>query len=192
MRDVSARLQERLASLDDEFWRGLRPCKYLAQERWPTELRSLRFTTRTTSGRWLTYVKPLGTRALRAKRERLPFAGWQPYVGAMKRHRLMRSCASYYRSVYVAAAHIQESIQAGKLTIPVLSIAGEASFGPNQKTFVEAFASEIWHIIISNSGHFVAEEQPEALLKALGVFEKEATSFCCWSCRGKTTDKNDH
>lgn len=104
-------------------------------------------------------------------KERLPFADWQPYVDAMRRPGLMRSSASYYRSVYGAAERIQELVQAGKLTIPVLSVSGEASFGPNQKAFVEPFASQIvGPVIIRNAGHFVAEEQPEVLLAEFHQF----------------------
>lgn len=107
-------------------------------------------------------------------KERLPFADWQPYVDAMRRPGLMRSSASYYRSVYGAAERIQELVQAGKLTIPVLSVSGEASFGPNQKAFVEPFASQIvGPVIIRNAGHFVAEEQPEALLAEFRSFFRD-------------------
>jgi pimeloyl-ACP methyl ester carboxylesterase len=95
----------------------------------------------------------------------VPFQYWQPYVDAMKRPGLIRSSASYYRSVYGAVDHIQALIAAGKLTIPVLSISGQFSFGTAQRKFVEAFANNIVSdVVIENSGHFVAEEQPERLM----------------------------
>jgi hypothetical protein len=62
-------------------------------------------------------------------KDRVPFASWKPYLEAMKRPGLMRSSASYYRSVYAAADRVRELIDTGKLTIPVLSISGAASFG---------------------------------------------------------------
>jgi pimeloyl-ACP methyl ester carboxylesterase len=98
---------------------------------------------------------------------RVPFEAWKPCVEAMKRPGLIRSSASYYRAVYAAADRIRELIDTGKLTIPVLSISGEASFGEAQKPFVEAFAGNIMkHVVVPNSGHFVAEAQPEALAVA--------------------------
>jgi pimeloyl-ACP methyl ester carboxylesterase/heme-degrading monooxygenase HmoA len=104
-------------------------------------------------------------------KDRVPFDAWQPYIDAMKRPGLIRSSASFYRSVYAAVGRIREMIGTGKLTIPVLSISGEASFGASQKGFVEAFASNIVkHAIVGNSGHFVAEEQPEALLAEFRAF----------------------
>lgn len=104
-------------------------------------------------------------------KNRVPFHAWEPYVDAMKRPGLIRSSASFYRSVYAAVDRVRELIGTGKLTIPVLSVAGQASFGEAQKPFVEAFANHIAnHVTIENSGHFVAEEQPEALMAELGAF----------------------
>lgn len=104
-------------------------------------------------------------------KNRIPFDAWQPYVDAMKRPGLIRSSAGFYREVYGAAERIQQLIAAGKLTQPVLSISGQASFGEAQKPFVEAFATNIVkHVTVANCGHFVAEEQPEALSSELHGF----------------------
>jgi pimeloyl-ACP methyl ester carboxylesterase len=104
-------------------------------------------------------------------RDRVPFDAWQPYLAAMKRAGLVRSGASYYRSVYSSADRIRTLVSAGKLAIPVLSISGKFSFGPAQLRFVEAFADNIIkHVVIENSGHFPAEEQPEALLAEIRSF----------------------
>jgi pimeloyl-ACP methyl ester carboxylesterase len=101
----------------------------------------------------------------------LPFEDWSPYVEAMKRPELFHASASYYRSVYGAVNSVRDLIASGKLTIPVLSISGEASLGAAQRVFVEAFAENIArHIVIPKAGHFVAEEQPEALLEELKSF----------------------
>jgi pimeloyl-ACP methyl ester carboxylesterase/heme-degrading monooxygenase HmoA len=107
-------------------------------------------------------------------KNRVPFDAWQPYIDAMKRPGLIRSSAGYYREVYGAAGRVQELIAAGKLTLPVLSISGEASLGEAQKPFVEAFASKIVkHVTVANCGHFAAEEQPEALAAELRGFLAE-------------------
>jgi pimeloyl-ACP methyl ester carboxylesterase len=101
----------------------------------------------------------------------LPFEDWWPYVEAMKRPELFHASAGYYRSVYGAGNTVRDLIASGKLTIPVLSISGGASFGAAQRSFVEAFAENIArHIVIPKAGHFVPEEQPEALLKELKSF----------------------
>jgi pimeloyl-ACP methyl ester carboxylesterase len=101
----------------------------------------------------------------------LPFEDWWPYVEATKRPGLFHASAGYYRSVYGAANSVRDLIASGKLTIPVLSISGGASLGAAQRTFVEAFAENIVrHIVIPKAGHFVPEEQPEALLEELKSF----------------------
>lgn len=101
----------------------------------------------------------------------VPFTEWRPYLEAMQRPGLFRASGEYYRAVYGAAEKVRELIAAGKLTIPVLSISGEASFGAAQLPFVEAFAANITrHVVIPGSGHFVPEEQPQALLTELKKF----------------------
>jgi pimeloyl-ACP methyl ester carboxylesterase len=106
-----------------------------------------------------------------ANKEALPFAEWQPYVDAMKRPGLIQSSAGYYRAVYGQVEANRALVAQGKLAIPVLSISGKASFGDVQKGFVEAFAGNlVKHVSIDGAGHFVAEEQPEALMTELRPF----------------------
>ena len=101
----------------------------------------------------------------------LPFEDWWPYVEAMKRPEIFHASAGYYRSVYGAGDSVRDLIAGGKLRIPVLSISGEASLGAAQRGFVEAFAENIArHVIIPKAGHFVPEEQPEAVLEELKPF----------------------
>jgi pimeloyl-ACP methyl ester carboxylesterase/heme-degrading monooxygenase HmoA len=100
-----------------------------------------------------------------------PFADWQRYVDAMKRPGLVRSGASYYRSVYGAVGAIGNSIAAGKLSIPLLSVSGAASLGDLQVNLIQSFATNLTaHRTIANAGHFIAEEQPEALLSEFRWF----------------------
>jgi pimeloyl-ACP methyl ester carboxylesterase len=106
-----------------------------------------------------------------ANKEALPFAEWQPYVDAMKRPGLIQASAGYYRAVYGQVEANRALVAQGKLTIPVFSISGKASFGDFQKGFVEAFAGNlVKHVTIDGAGHFVAEEQPEALMTELRPF----------------------
>lgn len=110
-------------------------------------------------------------RTFTANTERCPFDSWAPYVAAMKRPGLIGSSAGYYRAVYGAIDAVRELMAVGKLAIPVLSVAGGASFGAGQRALVEAFADNIVkHVVIDDAGHFVAEEQPEALLAELDLF----------------------
>ena len=54
---------------------------------------------------------------------------------------------------------------------PRSSGSGQFSFGTAQRKFVEAFASDIVSdVVVENSSHFVAEEQPERLTAELRNF----------------------
>lgn len=101
----------------------------------------------------------------------VPFSDWQPYLEAMQRPGLFRASGDYYRAVYEGAGKVGALISDSKLTIPVLSVSGEASLGAAQLSLVEAFAGNITrHATIPGSGHFVPEEQPQALLSELRNF----------------------
>jgi len=94
--------------------------------------------------------------------------GW---LTAEYRPGLFHASAGYYRSVYGAGDSVRGLIAGGKLTIPVLSVSGEASLGAAQRSFVEPFAENIArHVTIPEAGHFVPEEQPESLVEELKSF----------------------
>jgi len=105
-------------------------------------------------------------------KNRIPFDAWEPYVDAMKRPGLIRSSASFYRSVYGAVDPVRKLIGAGKVTNTVLSISGQASFGEARKAFVEAFAKNIVkHVVVTNSA--------TSLLKS--SLKRFWLSFACFS-----------
>jgi pimeloyl-ACP methyl ester carboxylesterase len=58
----------------------------------------------------------------------------------------------------------------GKLTMPVLAIGGEKSFGPTMATVMRFAASDVLQGVIPNSGHWLVEEQPEATVKMVRDF----------------------
>jgi pimeloyl-ACP methyl ester carboxylesterase len=58
----------------------------------------------------------------------------------------------------------------GKLTMPVLAIGGEKSFGPTMATVMRFAASDVSQGVIPNSGHWLMEEQPEATVKMVREF----------------------
>ena len=60
----------------------------------------------------------------------------------------------------------------GKLTMPVLAIGGEKSFGPTMATVARAAATSVTQVVIPASGHWLMEEQPEATSDAIVAFLK--------------------
>lgn len=58
----------------------------------------------------------------------------------------------------------------GKLTIPVLAIGGDKSYGANMKTELEYVATNVDGAVIQNSGHWIMEEQPQQAIDVILPF----------------------
>ena len=58
----------------------------------------------------------------------------------------------------------------GKLSMPVLAIGGEKSFGPTMAVVMRAAATDVTELVIPNSGHWLMEEQPAATIAAVRTF----------------------
>ncbi|NGN40945.1 alpha/beta hydrolase [Mesorhizobium sp. CGMCC 1.15528] len=58
----------------------------------------------------------------------------------------------------------------GKLSMPVLAIGGEKSFGPMMATIMRFAASDVTEGIIPNSGHWIMEENPDATIEMVTAF----------------------
>jgi pimeloyl-ACP methyl ester carboxylesterase len=61
----------------------------------------------------------------------------------------------------------------GKLTMPVLAVGGEKSFGPMMATVMRFAASDVTEGIIPNSGHWIMEENPDATIEMVTTFLSE-------------------
>lgn len=60
--------------------------------------------------------------------------------------------------------------QGGKLHMPILAIGGDHSYGANMKTEVEFVADHVKGAVITNSGHWIMEEQTAQAVKLLTEF----------------------
>jgi pimeloyl-ACP methyl ester carboxylesterase len=58
----------------------------------------------------------------------------------------------------------------GKLTMPVLAVGGEKSFGPTMAVVMRAAATDVEEVVIAGSGHWLMEEQPAATVAAVRAF----------------------
>jgi pimeloyl-ACP methyl ester carboxylesterase len=64
----------------------------------------------------------------------------------------------------------REFLKTGKLTMPVLAIGGEKSFGLTMAEVTRAGATNVQGVSIKDSGHWLMEEQPDATVKAVRTF----------------------
>jgi pimeloyl-ACP methyl ester carboxylesterase len=64
----------------------------------------------------------------------------------------------------------REFLKGGRLTMPVLALGGEKSFGPMMATVIRAGADEVSEGIVPDSGHWIMEENPRATIKLVRAF----------------------
>ena len=90
------------------------------------------------------------------------------YVAAYSRPGRMDAAFDYCRRILddmaFNKAHFKE-----KLQIPLLAVGGQYAI-PNMGEALRPFFEKVTSAVIPDSGHFVPEEQPEALAKALKAF----------------------
>jgi len=60
----------------------------------------------------------------------------------------------------------------GKLTMPVLAIGGEASFGTMMAKVMRIVATDVQEAMVPDSGHWIMEENPSATIKLVTEFLK--------------------
>jgi pimeloyl-ACP methyl ester carboxylesterase len=93
----------------------------------------------------------------------------QVYVAAYARPRRMQSGWAYFASWPETAKQFEQLAQ-NKLTMPVLSIAGEKAsagvLGPQMKLV----ATDVTLVVLKGSGHWVMEERPEETTEAIVKF----------------------
>jgi pimeloyl-ACP methyl ester carboxylesterase len=63
---------------------------------------------------------------------------------------------------------------AAKLTMPVLAIGADKSFGTGMADVLRFVAADVTAKVIANSGHWLMEEQPAATIAAIRAFLEQA------------------
>jgi pimeloyl-ACP methyl ester carboxylesterase len=58
----------------------------------------------------------------------------------------------------------------GKITMPVLAVGAEKSFGPGMAVVLRFVATNVTGAIVPNSGHWIMEENPQATVKLVTEF----------------------
>jgi pimeloyl-ACP methyl ester carboxylesterase len=81
----------------------------------------------------------------------------------------LRGSFEFYRAIPTSAAQNEER-KNRRLTMPVLAMGGEESGGENAANAMKAVADDVHSVVLAGSGHWVAEQAPQALLAALTEF----------------------
>jgi pimeloyl-ACP methyl ester carboxylesterase len=91
------------------------------------------------------------------------------YVGLLSDPDALRGSFGFYRALDATIAQDGRR-KTQRLTMPVLAIGGEASFGEHVADAMRPVADDVQSVVIPGAGHFVAEEAPDEMLVALTTF----------------------
>jgi pimeloyl-ACP methyl ester carboxylesterase len=94
------------------------------------------------------------------------------YVSSYSAPGGMRAGFEYYRAFSINAEQNKE-LSNVKLPMPVLALGGEYSFGTAALDSMKSLATDVHGGIIPLSGHWIAEERPDFLVKQLAAFFSE-------------------
>jgi pimeloyl-ACP methyl ester carboxylesterase len=81
----------------------------------------------------------------------------------------MHSAFAQFRSIRQDARD-NTVFMATKLTMPVLAVGGEKSFGSTEAIVMRNAAVNVTELVISNSGHWLMDEEPAATIAAVRAF----------------------
>ncbi|WP_208949684.1 alpha/beta fold hydrolase [Paraburkholderia dipogonis] len=103
----------------------------------------------------------------------------QEYYRTYKKPGAFRAMFEYYRSMPTDIADNQAYIEKeGKLSLPVLALGGDKSFGRGKDAIesLRRVASDVRGGLIPNSGHWIGEEAPDFISEQLLAFFGERES----------------
>ncbi len=87
----------------------------------------------------------------------------------------LRGGIGYFRAHWIDAEHNRENAKT-KLSMPVMTMGGTASFGANLKGQVEPLVETLHAVMIEECGHYLAEEQPTRVADELLRFFAQDTA----------------
>jgi pimeloyl-ACP methyl ester carboxylesterase len=101
--------------------------------------------------------------------KKLPEHAVDYYIERLTDPEALRGSFEFYRAISTSAAQNEER-KDRRLRMPVLAMGGEESGGENAANAMKLVADDVQSVVLSGSGHWVAEQAPEALLAALTEF----------------------
>jgi pimeloyl-ACP methyl ester carboxylesterase len=94
----------------------------------------------------------------------------QHYARLYARPGAMHSAFNQFAAFQQDANDNKVFLAKGKLTMPVLAIGADKSFGPQMASDLQFVATDVTGVVIPDSGHWLMEEQPAATIAAIRDF----------------------
>lgn len=91
------------------------------------------------------------------------------YVALLSRPDVLPGSFGFYRALDATLSQ-NEQRKATRLTMPVLAIGGERSYGAHVGDAMKPLGDDVQSVVIPGTGHWIAEDAPEAMLAALAAF----------------------
>ena len=89
----------------------------------------------------------------------------------------LRASLAYYRDAEESARRNREALEDRHLTVPVLGVSSSHGSVPDMAASLAPWADRTTGIVVPDAGHFIPDEQPEAVTAAITEFVSEqATS----------------
>jgi pimeloyl-ACP methyl ester carboxylesterase len=100
---------------------------------------------------------------------KLPSDTVKYYIDILKDPDHLRGSFGFYRAIPTSTAQNQQR-KTRRLTLPVLAMGGGESGGEGAGNTMKLVADHVQTVVLTGSGHWVAEQAPEQLLAALTAF----------------------
>ena len=94
----------------------------------------------------------------------------EEYLRAFTRPGGLRAGLAYYRAAGLSAEQNKAFGAAGRLAMPVLAVGAAGGSIADMAGPLRPFCAALRGVTIANSGHFIPEEQPDALADELAAF----------------------
>ncbi|OKH99152.1 hydrolase [Streptomyces sp. CB02923] len=92
------------------------------------------------------------------------------YVAAVAADGGLRASLAYYRDAAESARKNREALTSRHLTVPVLGISSSHGSIPDMAASISPWADNTTRIVVPDAGHFIPDEQPEAVAAAIADF----------------------
>ena len=101
-------------------------------------------------------------------------ADLEEYLRTFKKAGGLRTGLAYYRAAALSARQNRELNERGKLQVPVLTLGADQGSIADMAAPLRAFAVDVRGRTLARCGHFLPEEQPEAVADELAAFFETA------------------
>ncbi|MCG7202701.1 alpha/beta fold hydrolase [Streptomyces arenae] len=96
------------------------------------------------------------------------------YAAAVAADGGLRASLAYYRDAAESARKNHEALARQRLTLPVLGISSSHGSIPDMAASIKPWADHATGIVVPDAGHFIPDEQPDAVAAALTDFVTRA------------------